>query len=193
EQQWVEEEEEEEEEEVFEDTLGKGSNATGNVANYAAEAPLNLDVKGGKGEKEKGGGKGRAKGKGKKGKGANDAHQWNFKGGKNAKGKGGKKGLDSRVAPCGTTANSVELTECGAVSKLRVASNGAAKRRVDPVDEPGNIRLDSQAGDDGPAMRADAAAFLPGKGYVKETPEAAYIDSLHEEIRRPDAQIRSLE
>ena len=26
-------------------------------------------------------------------------------------------------------------------------------------------------GDDGPAMRADAAAFLPGQGYVKETPE----------------------
>lgn len=27
------------------------------------------------------------------------------------------------------------------------------------------------ASDDGPAMRADAAAFLPGQGYVKETPE----------------------
>ena len=32
-------------------------------------------------------------------------------------------------------------------------------------------------GDDGPAMRADAAAFLPGKGYVKETPEVHSHDT----------------
>ena len=76
------------------DRKGKGSNATGNVANDAvvAKVPLNLDVKGGKGEKEKGGGKGRAKGKGKKGgKDSAGKGDWDKGQGKGkAKGKGKK-------------------------------------------------------------------------------------------------------
>ena len=40
----------------------------------------------------------------------------------------------------------------------------------------GYLLFDLQ-GDDGPAMRADAAAFLPGKGYVKETPEVHSHDT----------------